>query len=268
MNTVQAIILGIVQGVTEFLPISSSAHLLITRRIFGLQESESYLIFDAILHLATALVITFYFWDDIKKIMRPLFATYRSERGKELRTLMLIVVASIPAVVLGFTLEDYITDSLRGISVIVVTLVIGAFFLILAEKMSQKIRGKSREQLSWVQALIVGLFQATALIPGISRSGSTLSAGVFMGLSKIEAAKFAFLLGLPVLYGVGGIKLVQSLSQPGVSVNLIIAGSVAAIISGYLSIKILMYVVREKTLTWFAGYRIILAIALLVFFVL
>jgi undecaprenyl-diphosphatase len=268
MNLVQAMILGVVQGITEFLPISSSAHLLITRRLFGISENESYLIFDAILHLATALVITLYFFDDIKKIVTPLFGTYITERRKSLKIITLIIIASIPAIVIGFSLEDYLTSSLRGISVIVVTLVIGAILLILAEKLSKKVRGKSKEQLSWGQALMIGFFQTLALIPGMSRSGSTLSGGVFMGLSKIEATKFAFLLGLPVLYGVGGIKLMQSFSVPGVAADLIIAGSIAAIVSGYISVKVLMYIVREKTLTWFAGYRIILAAVLLWAFVL
>jgi len=269
MNIVQAIILGIVQGVTEFLPISSSAHLLITRRIFGLPETESFLIFDAILHLATALVITVYFFGDIKKIVKPLFSnTYISEKKRSLRMIGLIVAASIPAIIVGFTLEDYLTESLRGISVIGVTLIVGALLLMLAEKLSHKMRGKKKEQLTWFQAIIVGLFQTLALIPGMSRSGSTLSGGVFMGLSKVEATKFAFLLGLPVLYGVGGIKLLHSFLVPGVGANLVIIGSIAAIVSGYLSMKILMYIVKEKTLTWFVGYRIVLAIVLLFVFML
>jgi len=270
MNIVQAIILGIVQGVTEFLPISSSAHLLITRRIFALPENETYLIFDAILHLATALVITAYFFDDIKKIVSPIFSnTYLSEKKKSFKVLGLIGVASIPAIVIGFTLEDYFTESLRGIPVIAVTLVVGAIILIFAEKIAHKrLLSKQKEQLSWRQAIVVGFFQTLALIPGMSRSGSTLSGGVFMGLSKVEATKFAFLLGLPVLYGVGGIKLIQSFSTPGVPAVLIISGSIAAIISGYLSMRVLMYVVREKTLTYFAGYRIILAALLFFMFVL
>lgn len=270
MNLIQAMILGIVQGVTEFLPISSSAHLLITRRFFGLAEGETYLLFDAILHLATALVITLYFFDDIKKIFLPLIQKkpLLQEKKKSLKILVLIAIATIPAVLIGFRFENVITESLRGINVIVITLVVGALLLILAEKVAQKIQRKKKEDLSFFQALVIGVFQTLALIPGMSRSGSTLSGGIFLGLSKIEATKFAFLLGLPVLYGVGGIKLLQAFSEPGIDPLLIIVGSLSAMISGYFSVKILMYVVKEKTLTWFAGYRIILAGILLLLFVL
>lgn len=266
MNFFQAIVLGIVQGITEFLPISSSAHLVITRQFFGIVEQESFLLFDAILHLATALVITVYFFDDIKKIFRPLLKkTYLSERAKSFKLLFLIATASIPAIIVGFTLEDFITRSLRGIGVIIVTLVVGALLLFVAEKISKRSNRGSVGNLPFWKAFIIGCFQMAALIPGVSRSGSTLSGGVFMGLSKIEATRFAFLLGLPVLYGVGGIKLIQSFSEKSIDFGLIFAGSVTAIISGYLSMKFLMYVVKKQTLNWFVGYRLILAAILSVF---
>ncbi len=262
MNFSQAIILGIVQGVTEFLPISSSAHLIIARQFLGIPEEAGFLLFDAILHLATAFVIFFYFFSDIKKIILPVFQKDHPKKKKSIRTLKYIALASIPAIVLGLMLEDWIVNNVRGVSTIIVALVVGALLLILAERISQR---QKKKPLTLMGSFGIGIFQSLALIPGMSRSGSTLSGGIFFGLSKVEATKFAFLLGLPILFGVGTLKLIQAVSQGGVDPVLLIAGSLSAVFSGYLAVRFLMYIVRERTLTWFAGYRIILAIILLFF---
>lgn len=281
MNFFQAIVLGVVQGITEFLPISSSAHLVITRQFFGLPEIDGFLLFDAVLHLATAFVILFYFRKDIVDIVRPFFEdSFQEEREKSKRLLTMLGIATVPAVIIGLTLEEMIVRNLRELPTIIITLIFGAFLLMFVERLAVKRAKVEQDQrkggnqnprgitnLTWKKSLIIGFFQSLALIPGMSRSGSTLSGGIIMGMNKVDATRFAFFLGLPILFGVGGLKLIDALAHGGINLGLVAAGSISAMISGFFAMKVLMYIVREKSLNYFAWYRIGLAVLLLLFFI-
>lgn len=243
------IILGFVQGITEFLPISSSGHLIILRDFLGIQVANS-LLFDVLLHLATALAIIVYFRSDVVSLFR---------KPKENKVLWLaILLGTIPAVVFGLFFDTELRNSL----VVALALIGGSMLFIIAEKLA-----KQNEPLTVKKGIIIGFFQALALIPGTSRSGATISGGLLLGMKREEAAKFSFFLGLPVIIGAGlfeGIKNTDLLVTGGVNTALIL-GLVVAFVTGIASIHYLLRFLRNHKLTIFAWYRVILAVLILLF---
>lgn len=265
MTTIDALILGIVQGITEFLPISSSGHLILMRQWLAIPEQAEFLIFDAVMHLATAIAIVIYFRKDLLGRVKNVF---HPEERKKSFWLYIVVVATIPAAVIGFLFEDTFTNTFRSTETVIVMLLLGSVLLAFAETIGRK-REKEENHvemtfLSLPKAFCIGIFQALALLPGTSRSGSTLSGGVFLGLSRLEATRFAFLMGLPVLFGVGVLKLYDALGTSSFDLALIATGSISAFIVGMASIWLLMKIVTHNSLWWFVGYRILLAFILLV----
>jgi len=264
MGVLEAIILGIVQGLTEFLPISSSGHLILTRELFGI-AGESALAFDAVLHFATALAVLIYFWKDIVNLAgsflnwilrRPIEAT-------QLRMLIAIIVATIPAVLLGLLLEGYLETVFRNPLLVVVALIVGSAIIWGAEWMYKRNELIVSEVVpSGKSALLIGFFQSLALIPGMSRSGMAMSGGMLLGLSREDATRFAFLLAVPLLLGAGAKKLLE-LSENGVlfadSVALA-AGAASAFIVGLFVIHYLLKFVRTHSLMVFVWYRLLLAV--------
>lgn len=259
MEILNSIILGSVQGITEFLPISSSGHLILAREFLGLQVQHG-LAYDAVLQLATTLAIIIYFYKDIWNI-------------KNDRTMMgAIVVGTIPAVVLGLLLEDIMDTTFRNPQLIIVTLLLGAAVMAAAERLFANRKkdvsggggGIAGESLTIRKGFLIGCFQALALVPGMSRSGMTISGGLFGKLSREKATRFAFVLAFPILIGSGAKKLFD-LGTAGLfeSIGLdLFIGSMFAFIVGLAAIHFLITFLRKNTLRIFIWYRVVLAVLL------
>lgn len=256
MNYLLAVLAGLIQGLTEFLPISSTGHLIIFEKIFGISQENFGLSFDASLHLGTLLAVGVFFFKD-----------YLHSLTLKDRLIIKLIVATLPAVVLGVLLEPFIETVFRQIWVVGAALILFSFVFILAEKIGKKV--KSKEQLSFFGALMIGLFQALALVPGISRSGSTISAGLFANLTREESAKFAFILSGPIVAGAGLKKFLESINAFGTNsaeIGFFAIGMISSAIFGYLTIKYFLKYLTTQTLYPFVIYRIILGVILIAAF--
>ena len=264
MTPLQAIILGLVQGLTEFLPISSTAHLRIVPYFLGWDDPGA--AFSAAIQLGTLAAVFVYFAGDVQRLT---LAAINGLRHRDLRrtpdTLLAwsIVPASIPIVVLGLGFKDSIENEARALWIIATALIVLALLLLLAERVSR--RDRSLGQLTFWRIQIIGLCQALALVPGCSRSGSTIMGGLFVGLERAEAARFSFLLGLPAIGGAGLLKLLELLAaEPGADDLLNLAlGIAAAAVSGYASIGLLLRFLQRHGTYAFSCYRIGLGAILL-----
>ena len=254
MNYLLATLAGAVQGLTEFLPISSTGHLIIFEKIFGISQTEFGLAFDASLHLGTLLAIVLFFYKDYLKIINFKNALF-----------VKLAVGTIPAVFFGLILETQIETTFRQTWIVGLSLILFSFVFILAEKLGKQI--KSKDKTTIVDSALIGLFQSLALIPGISRSGSTISAGLFLGLKREEAAKFAFILAGPVIAGAGLKKFFEVLTVQHFGsgdLSFFIVGIISSAIFGYLTIKYFLKYLSIKTLYPFVIYRIIVGLILLI----
>jgi len=263
MHIFDSIFLGIVQGLTEFLPISSSGHLIIARDILGWNGSSD-LSFDAVLQLATALALVCFFWKDIFRLVKSFFALIfrRVVDNKDIVLIFAIIIGTIPALIAGLFLEKYMDSVFRSAVLVAWVLLIGSAVMYLAEKLAKK-----NSELTVGKGLWVGVFQCLALVPGFSRSGATISGGLFMGLNREAAARFSFLLSIPIIFG-SGLKKLLDLYQSGFvmssGVSLLIA-SITAFVVGILAIGFLMKYLRNHSLKVFIWYRVILALLILAF---
>jgi undecaprenyl-diphosphatase len=266
----QAIVMGIVQGLTEFLPISSSGHLIIVPFLFGWDDPFiTSLAFSVMLHIGTLVALLAYFWRDWLRLVPAGFATIRDrsfDGDGDRRLAWLIVVATIPALIIGFLLNDLVEARFREIGIVALMLVVGGVVMGLADRWGAK-RYLSID-LTFPKALGIGGAQALALIPGISRSGISISAGLFAGLDRESAARFSFLMATPITAAAAlyeTIKLIRG--DLGVAVDLgpLLAGTVAALVSGLLAIGFLLRYLRTRSLNIFVAYRFVLAAIVLVF---
>ncbi|MDR2597032.1 MAG: undecaprenyl-diphosphate phosphatase [Treponema sp.] len=262
MSIIEAILLGLVQGLTEFLPVSSSGHLVLLQKIFGITEST--LFFDIMLHAGTLLAVMTVLWHDIwailKKIIQPL-------------TLMLII-ATIPAVIAALAFGDAIEHAFESGKFLGFCFLITSVILIIAEKLSRINTVnvlKNQENMNFIEAVIIGIMQAIAIIPGISRSGATISGALFQKLERDFAARFSFLLSIPVILGALILQvknLFKSVAAETASVNIevvaVITGTATAAIVGFFAVKLMLKIVREKSLYGFAIYTAILGIFILI----
>lgn len=256
MTALHAILLGAIQGLTEFLPVSSSGHLVIFQHILGVQESP--LTFDVMLHMGTLLAVFVAFWDDIIDILRRPFT----------RLTYLIVVGCIPAAIAGYLVAPVIEKAFESLLVVGLGLIFTGFALRFSEKWSRERIGlKDIPNTSYKDALFIGLLQALAIVPGISRSGSTIAAGLFAGMERELAARFSFLLSIPVILGAGIFEL-SDVSSTTWSQNFVpyTVGTLVAALFGYLAIKIVMRLVRHGKLSVFSYYCWAVALVTLVFY--
>ncbi len=256
MTFLHAILLGAVQGLTEFLPVSSSGHLVIFQHILGVQESP--LTFDVMLHMGTLLAVFVAFWDDIIDILKKPFT----------RLTYLIVVGCIPAAIAGYLVAPVIEKAFESLLVVGLGLIFTGFALRFSEKWSrEKIALKDIPNTSYKDALFIGLLQAVAIVPGISRSGSTIAAGLFAGMERELAARFSFLLSIPVILGAGIFEL-SDVSSSAWAQNFIpyTVGTLVSALFGYLAIKIVMRLVRHGRLSVFSYYCWAVALVTLVFY--
>ncbi len=254
MDILQAILLGLLQGITEFIPISSSGHLVLVPWLLGWESPG--LVFDTVVHWGTLVAVLAYFWRDwLALITAWLRGLLRWDWGDPLARLMwLLIVGTIPAVVLGFLLEDFFESLFSEPVWVSIFLLVTAGLLALSERLGSRTRGL--DELGWPDAAVIGLGQAMAIAPGISRSGATIATGLFRGLERPAAARFSFLLSAPIIFGAGLLQLVDLVSTPNAQAQVpaLLAGFLAAAIGGYLCIWGLLRYLQRGQLYPFAIY--------------
>ena len=264
-GVIQAFILGIVQGITEFLPISSTAHLIIVTKVFGWKELGSKDFVDAI-QFGSVIAILWYFWAVISSLVKGAITAFKTKdwESEEWKIVVGIAVGTIPALTIGFLLKDVIPESSL---IIAIMSIIMAILLGLAEKIGSRKRGFATLEIR--DGILVGLGQTLALVPGVSRSGSTLTTGLFLGLEREAAAKFSFLLGFPTLTiatlykSLKIFKMFQSGELPDNIVILLIVGIISTFIFSYLSIAFLITYLQTKNTLDFVWYRLAFGISIL-----
>lgn len=254
MNLLYAILLGIIQGLTEFIPVSSTAHLLVAEHFLGIPAADPGLFaFNVIVQLGTTLALILYFWKDLLALVKAFFAKPFST--PENRLAWYILIATIPALIAGVLLKKKV-EALFGVPLIEasIRLLAAAVLLTLAELFTKK--NRPLESMSWLDALIVGLFQVIAIFPGASRSGTTISAGMFRGFDRPAAARFAFLMSVPVLLAAGGYETLDLFKAGGIGEFIlpVAIGFIAAAIVGWFSIKWLLGYLNRNSLSVFAAY--------------
>ncbi len=264
MTHLVAIILGFVEGATEFLPISSSGHLIIARHLLGVNDLGG-LTFDAVLQLATTFAIVVYFWRDIWYMVMTFkdIVLKKPVMEKDRVLLYSIIIGTIPAVVFGLLLEKYMDTVFRNVELVALTLVLGSILFWFAQQFATK-----DKELSLKRGVVIGFYQCLALIPGVSRSGATISGGLLSGLSQEEAVRFSFLLSIPVLLGAGLKKVLEvrhELFTTSYGSSLLL-GSFVAFVTGLVAINFLIRYLKNNNLDVFIYYRIGLAIAIFLLF--
>lgn len=264
MNHFEAVLYGIVQGITEYLPVSSSAHLILLPKFLGIQDPG--LAFDVFLHLGTLFATLIYFWRDWWAILQP--SQFRASLTRKVGVgVPHLVIATIPAVIAGVLLHDWVDSVFRGEGVIVVTLVIGAVLLLAADRFFPVKRDVS--QTTWKDALIVGLMQCLALVPGMSRSGTTITGARFVGLDRASAARFSFLMSAPITFGAIVYELKKNgsaLFEGQLPLSVLIVAFISTFVAGMLSIGFLLRLVRNVGFLGFAVYRIVLSLVVYLIF--
>ncbi|MBU2493849.1 MAG: undecaprenyl-diphosphatase UppP [Bacteroidetes bacterium] len=267
MSIIEAVLLGIIQGLTEFLPISSTGHLTVAGKLMGLisdKNPEHWTSFIAVVQLGTLLAVLIYFWNDLWDILINFLKENLIEKkkfreqGNNSKMGWYIIIGSIPVVIIGLGFKDFIEGAFtKNLYVIATSLIALGVILGLAEKIGKF--EKELNELTWKDSLIVGFAQALALIPGSSRSGTTITAGLFLGFKRETAARYSFLLSVPAVLGSGLLEFYQSLEfiDYGGIINLI-AATAAAGVTGYLTIEMLLRFLRKNTTFVFIFYRIII----------
>jgi undecaprenyl-diphosphatase len=268
-TAIQALVMGIVQGLTEFLPVSSSGHLIIVPFLFGWHDPFiDSLAFSVMLHIGTLLALLIYFWADWLRLVPAGLAAVRDRslrNDPDRRLAWLLLAATVPAAIVGFLFNDIIESNVREAGLVALTLVAGGGILWLADRRGSRAKGVA--DVSFPVAIGIGAAQALALVPGISRSGISIAAARFAGLDREAAARFSFLMATPVTAGAAVFELRKVISgEAGVDVSVepLVVGMVAAFISGMLAIGVLLRYVRTRSLNVFVGYRLVLAGVVLV----
>ena len=259
MSILQALILGLVQGLTEYIPVSSSAHLVLVPWLLGWTFTpKTAFVFDVLVQWGTLVGVLIYFWRDIWAIVRGVitgliqrkpFGTFEARLG------WFVVLATIPAVVVGLALKDFFEQIFSDPRTVAALLFLTAAILIAAERLGQ--RQRRLESITASDAMSIGVWQALSILPGVSRSGSTIAGGMLRGLDRPAAARFSFLMSIPALLGAGVLALKDLVDTPNLADTLglpIVVGFVAAAISGYLCIRWLLGFLQKHSLTAFAAY--------------
>lgn len=249
MDTLQAILLGIVQGITEFLPVSSSGHLQIAKELLGV-ELEQNLTFDVVLHCATVLSTIVVLWSEVRRLVAGVFSRSFTE---EQRYVLKIVVSMIPIGIVGFLFKDRLDALLNAPSILAV---VGAMLLLTALLLAfaYYARPRQKETISFRDAFIIGIAQACAALPGLSRSGSTIAAGLLLGNRKQAVAQFSFLMVLAPILGETLLEAASGELTAGVSAGPLAAGFLASFVTGCLACRFMLEVVKRGKLIWFAVY--------------
>lgn len=258
MTILQAIILGIVQGLTEFLPVSSSGHLVLVEHLLRVPHSDD-ITFEVFVHFGTLLSVVVVLWNEVVQIMRSFLGAFRGmhfvskyRENEYFRLAVFIIVGSVPAAIIGISFEDEVSAAFTDPKLVAVMLVLTGLILFLT-RLTPPSSGK---RIGIISALVIGLAQAVAIIPGISRSGSTISTGMYLRISPLQAARFSFLLSVPVIAGATLLKT-KEIIEHGFSLEYILpilVGTVVSFGSGYLAIKFLFRIVEKGRFSVFAFY--------------
>lgn len=273
MNFIEAIILGLVQGLTEFLPISSSAHLRIIGELLP-SATDPGATFTAITQIGTELAVIIYFWKDITRIIGRWFRHFGASKGAhadsvpkndpDVRLGWLIIIGTIPIVLIGFFAQDYIRSVFRSLWLVAIVLIVFGLILGLADWLGK--RTKAITEMTYGHGILIGLAQVLALVPGVSRSGATMTAGLALGYTRPAAARFGFLLAIPAVFGSGLYELVHSFGEPagyyGYAETAV--ATVVAFGVGFAVIAFLMRYIEKRSFLPFVVYRVLLGAALLV----
>lgn len=263
MDIIQAIIMGIVQGLTEFLPVSSSAHLVIVPELLGVKSS---LAFDTLLHVGTLVAVVGYFWRDILAMLKAFLSSLKDlfhgnfrkgvKQDPFKRLTWLVLVGTIPAGLMGILLKDQFESLFNSVTAVGFFLIITGIILWASEWIDRKERQKKCKKInevSFTNSLVIGLFQGFAIAPGISRSGSTIAAGLFLGLERKLAARYSFILSIPAILGAALIQTKDIVSFHS-NVAVLIFGFLSAAISSYLAVKFMMSYIQKHSLVIFSYY--------------
>ena len=253
MELLKAIVLGVVQGATEFLPVSSSGHLVLGAHILGFNEQG--IVFDVMLHLGTLVSVVIVFWKELWAMASAPLRWCFGNRGEENTQFLLwdvyVVIATMPAAVIGVAFKETFEMMFSSILVVCLMLVLTGVLMILTRYLPER-----SGRVTWLRALLIGCAQACAIIPGISRSGSTIFTGMLLGVDRETVARFSFIMSIPVIGGAALLNLREIFEQPpeaGALINLS-AGTLAAAVTGYFAIILLMDVIRKNRLPWFGYY--------------
>ncbi|MHB1361923.1 MAG: undecaprenyl-diphosphatase UppP [Thermoleophilia bacterium] len=250
MNILQAIVLGIVQGLTEFLPVSSSAHLVLVPDVLGWDLPSTS--FDIVLHLGTMVAVVAYFWRDIVEMAASFFQRDRAALARR-RLGLLLIIGTIPAAVIGALFQKKFEDLFSEPAEVALFLIITGVLLVASEAVAR--RNRHIKDLSVTDSVLIGAAQAVAIAPGISRSGATISTGLFLGLTREAAARYSFLLSIPIIAGAAVLKLRHGFEGGnGETAGTLIFGFLAAVVSGFAAIRFLLGYVRRHNLRIFALY--------------
>lgn len=267
MTLLQSILLGIIQGLTEFLPISSSAHLVLVPYILGWKiPADEAFIFDVLVQVATLVAVFAFYWKDVKDILVGMWSALRQRdllANPQARLGWNIVVATLPAGIIGLMLKDAVEAAFNSPTATAVFLLVTAALLVFAERIGRQ--NLSIERLTWIDAMFIGFYQAIAIFPGISRSGSTITGGMTRNLGRAEAARFAFLMSMPIMLAAGLLagKDLIGLPNLGSLLPVFIPGFVASAITGYLAIRWLIGYLVRHSLVIFAIYCVALSLLVL-----
>jgi undecaprenyl-diphosphatase len=264
VNLLHALLLGLVEGLSEFIPVSSTAHMLIVQKLFNIPSSDAMFAFLVLVQIGPLVALIIYFWKDLWSLVIAFFA--RPFSTPENRLAWYIIIATIPALLAGVLLKNTVESLFQNpLLEAAIRLFSSAILLTLAEWLGKRVR--TMESLKWPDALIVGIFQVLAVFPGSSRSGSTISGGMLRNLDRPTATRFAFLMSAPVMLAAGAYESLSVIKTPGFSSILppLIVGFIVAGIVGWLSIRWLINYVSRHSLLVFAGYCAVVAVLCLVF---
>lgn len=263
MTLIEGIVLGVVQGLTEFLPISSSGHLAILSQLFGIQEGN--LFYSIMLHFSTLIAVIIYFRKDIIRLFFALYSLVKKIAARKQlkfdlyeRLVLLIIAGTIPTVIIGLGFGDLFEFLYTDLKFVGYALILTGILLLFSEKIGK--RSLDLSKVSYPKAMIIGVFQGLAIAPGISRSGSTIVGALFVGLNREEAARFSFLLSIPAIFGATLLE-VFSIDSANVAIDAsLIAGMLCAFTAGIFSIGILMNLIKKGKLYYFSIYVFILGL--------
>lgn len=266
MPILYAFLLGIVQGMTEFIPVSSTAHLLITQKLLGLPADDAMFSFSVIIQLGTILSLIVYFWKDITQIIKTILKDPFSTNDNKL--VWFVIIATVPALITGYILKDAVEALFRTPMLEAgIRLLISAVLLLLAEQLGK--HNRDIENMNWLDALIIGIGQVVSVFPGASRSGATISAGLLRNFDRKSSARFAFLMSIPVMLAAGGYEILDVLKMPELAsfLPIITVGFISSAITGWLAVRWLISYLNKHSLLIFSAYcGIVGLIALVIHF--
>ncbi|WP_028116041.1 undecaprenyl-diphosphate phosphatase [Ferrimonas senticii] len=264
MDLIQTIVLALLQGFTEFLPISSSAHLILPAQMFGWPDQGT--AFDVATHVGTLAAVVLYFRQDIGRMALAWIGSFSGKHNDDSRTAWFIALGTVPAVIAGLLFNDLISTELRSTAVIATTTILFGLALWYADASASERKGLV--DITWKMALLIGIAQALALIPGTSRSGITITMALLLGLTRDSAARFSFLLSVPIIVAAGGLKTVELVTEAASVDWLAMAvGTVLAFVSAFVCIKLFLAAISRMGMLPFVIYRLALGAVLFAFFV-